>query len=153
MNFIAETSTGKISHPGEDALIAIFYSYQFGEGLDPTSDPTNMPYKTGIIIVESEHFDRRMMPRVGEVNVVSNELDLINTTIDMVLELDPDILAGWEVQAASWGYLEARGRSFGQQAESFLFTLIFSQGLFFFARSRRSGLCWPCTSAAFRRWL
>jgi DNA polymerase zeta len=69
--------------------------------------------KTGIVIIESEHFDARMSPRARDISIVSNELDLINGIIDKVLELDPDIVAGWEVQAASWGYLEARGRTFG----------------------------------------
>lgn len=69
--------------------------------------------KTGVVIVESEHFDARMTPHSAEISIVSSELDLINGIIDKVLELDPDIVAGWEVQAASWGYLEARGRTFG----------------------------------------
>ena len=70
-------------------------------------------YKTGIITVESEHFDTRMTPEAGDVRIVSSELDLINDIIDKVLEHDPDVVAGWEVQAASWGYLEARGKTFG----------------------------------------
>lgn len=37
-----------------------------------------------------------------------DELDLINGVVDLVIELDPDILTGWEVQLDSWGFLEAR---------------------------------------------
>ncbi|KAI6136646.1 hypothetical protein F5141DRAFT_1208970 [Pisolithus sp. B1] len=45
--------------------------------------------------------------------VLSSELDLINRLIDVVIELDPDIVLGWEVQVASWGYLHARGNYYG----------------------------------------
>lgn len=33
--------------------------------------------------------------------------------MDIVIELDPDIVVGWEVQTASWGYMSIRGRHFG----------------------------------------
>lgn len=45
--------------------------------------------------------------------VVPSELDLLNRLIDVIVEIDPDILAGWEVQAASWGYLSARANIYG----------------------------------------
>lgn len=41
------------------------------------------------------------------------ELDLINRIIDVVRELDPDIIVGWDVQTASWGYLNARANTYG----------------------------------------
>ena len=50
---------------------------------------------------------------IDEVNIVDTELDALNAVVDMVMLYDPDILAGWEVQAGSWGYLEARGKEFG----------------------------------------
>ena len=39
-----------------------------------------------------------------------SELDLINRLIDIVRERDPDILAGYEVQSSSWGYVIERAR-------------------------------------------
>ena len=39
---------------------------------------------------------------------MDNELELINETLDVVLSLDPDLITGWEVQNASWGYLASR---------------------------------------------
>jgi DNA polymerase zeta len=47
------------------------------------------------------------------VKIVSTELDLLNHVADIVVDLDPDILVGWEIQTASWGYLNARGRQYG----------------------------------------
>lgn len=81
----------------------MFYSFQDG----------NANRSTGIIAVASERLDARMARPLDEVVFVESELDILNQTIDCVLQLDPDIVTGWEVQAASWGYLEARGRTFG----------------------------------------
>ncbi|KAJ7071022.1 hypothetical protein C8F01DRAFT_1206632 [Mycena amicta] len=39
--------------------------------------------------------------------------NLSTRSLTPVLELDPDILVGWEVQSASWGYLDERARQFG----------------------------------------
>jgi len=33
--------------------------------------------------------------------------------VDIVFDLDPDIVSGWEVQSSSWGYLTARGQKYG----------------------------------------
>jgi DNA polymerase zeta len=48
------------------------------------------------------------------VEVVDTELELLNKIVDVVVDLDPDIITGWEVQAASWGYLNFRGQQYGQ---------------------------------------
>jgi len=40
----------------------------------------------------------------------NSELDLINRLTDIVREQDPDILAGYEVQSSSWGYVIERAR-------------------------------------------
>lgn len=39
-----------------------------------------------------------------------SELDLINRLTDIVREFDPDILAGYELQSSSWGYVIERAR-------------------------------------------
>lgn len=43
-----------------------------------------------------------------EVKAESTELDLFNSLTDLVRELDPDILAGYEVHSSSWGYIIQR---------------------------------------------
>jgi DNA polymerase zeta len=52
--------------------------------------------------------------RHREIQIVDSELDLINATIDVVNDLDPDIVVGWDTQLSSWGYLQARGASYGE---------------------------------------
>lgn len=51
--------------------------------------------------------------REFSIEYSDNELDLIHEIIDAVTELDPDIIAGWEIQKGSWGYLEARAKFWG----------------------------------------
>lgn len=47
--------------------------------------------------------------------MLDSELDLINWLIDLVKGWDPDVLGGWELHNASWGYVTARAQeSFGK---------------------------------------
>ena len=39
---------------------------------------------------------------------VASELMLVRSVVRLVRDTDPDILAGYEVQMASWGFLSAR---------------------------------------------
>lgn len=43
-----------------------------------------------------------------EIELVDSELDMFNSIITIVRELDPEILAGWEIHNGSWGYLFER---------------------------------------------
>lgn len=47
----------------------------------------------------------------AEVQIEYSEFDLINSLVDIVRTLDPDILTGWEVQSSSWGYIIERARA------------------------------------------
>ncbi|KAJ7092735.1 hypothetical protein C8R44DRAFT_646516 [Mycena epipterygia] len=86
-----------------DEIVAAFYSFQ--------SIETSVFY-CGIIIVDAKS-TRKPSFRDSKINVVSTELDLLNQIVDIVVELDPDIVVGWEIQAASWGYLNERGHQYG----------------------------------------
>jgi DNA polymerase zeta len=44
------------------------------------------------------------------VDEEDSELDLINRLTDIVRDFDPDVLTGYEVQSASWGYVIERAR-------------------------------------------
>ncbi|KAI0639404.1 hypothetical protein C8Q77DRAFT_1204904 [Trametes polyzona] len=97
-----------VPDPGEDEVAAVFWALHSSdhEGGETFS------CDSGIVAVESDHFNRRRLRNV-KAEFVDSELDLLNRLIDIVVELDPDIVSGWEVQAASWGYLAARGRTYG----------------------------------------
>ncbi|KAG9311253.1 hypothetical protein JVU11DRAFT_8337 [Chiua virens] len=66
----------------------------------------------GILVVQNPQLDPRRL-RDFSIEVLSDELELMNRIIDIIIDVDPDILVGWEVQAASWGYLSSRGFHYG----------------------------------------
>lgn len=66
-----------------------------------------------VACVNSAQMNAATLPGIA-LEAFSSELDLINSFIDIVIDLDPDIITGWDVQNSSWGYLAARARSFGK---------------------------------------
>jgi DNA polymerase zeta len=102
------TSRGElVPDPKTDPLAAIFYSFQ-----DSDVEPGSSDFRKGAIIVGNALLDPRSLRDIPS-QVVETELDLLNTVVDLVLGLDPDIVTGWEVQSSSWGYLGARGLQYG----------------------------------------
>lgn len=98
-----------VPDPDVDEIAAVFWSFQGpndGRAL-------NVACQTGIIVVESKQLHPSRL-RDFLVEVVDTELELLNKIVDVVVDLDPDILIGWEIQAASWGYLNSRGQHYGQ---------------------------------------
>lgn len=94
--------------PAKDEIAALFYCFQ--NDVESLPDTTKHPgYYAGYVVVDgpqiTEH--RSRLPGVP-CHVVESELDLINWVIDAVKEWDPDVLTGWELHNASWGYLSAR---------------------------------------------
>ena len=94
---------------------------------DPERDEVNMvvwclsddqrdeELKMGIAILNKNNEDlperiRRIVGNDVQVDTEDNELDLFNRMVDIVHELDPDILTGFEVHNSSWGYLIERAR-------------------------------------------
>ena len=53
---------------------------------------------------------RGSLPVGLKIDEEDSELDLINRLTNIVREYDPDILAGYEVQSSSWGYVIERAR-------------------------------------------
>ncbi|KAJ7293585.1 DNA polymerase zeta, catalytic subunit [Mycena rebaudengoi] len=74
-----------------DEIMAVFYSFQEVDSSDLSG---------GMILVDQApiRIDSRL-----KADVVPTELDLLNQVVDVVLDLDPDIVVGWEIQAASSG--------------------------------------------------
>lgn len=100
---IAPARKDKVPDAAIDEIVAIFYSYQLLEGETP---------RNGTLVVEAARFQQRQLGN-SPVEVVPSELDLLNTFADIVVNLDPDIIVGWEVERGSWGYLDARARHYG----------------------------------------
>ncbi|KAF8640582.1 hypothetical protein AX17_000244 [Amanita inopinata Kibby_2008] len=105
LEVFAPSQGNKTLDPETDEIAAAFYTFKAYEA---------GPVQTGMIIVNSDSLNGsriRSMP----FEEVSNELDLLNTMADVVVNLDPDIITGWDVQRNSWGYVDARARQYGYQ--------------------------------------
>ncbi|KAG5651144.1 hypothetical protein H0H81_009716 [Sphagnurus paluster] len=105
LEIFAPTNDGKAPNPEINGITAAFYAYQTCE---------TQPRKGRIIVVQASNF---VEPRIRDLKLemVENEIDLINKIVDVVRDLDPDVLTGWDTQKGSWGYLDTRGRSYGFQ--------------------------------------
>ena len=104
---------GKAPDPGKDEIAAIFYAFQKSE-IENT--------QRGAIIISSEHLNNNKIRSIS-FEEVSSELEALNLLVDVVVELDPDIVTGWEVQQGSWGYVNSRAVLYG----SLLVFILFSQ--------------------------
>lgn len=110
--FSALSQGSRVADPENDEIVVAFYSYQ-GEDHISVDGNRTVGYKRRMIAVQSSELDLRRL-RDFDIEVVSGELELINAIVDQINDLDPDIVTGWEVQSASWGYLNARAHQFGQ---------------------------------------
>ncbi|KAH9849760.1 hypothetical protein C2E23DRAFT_870439 [Lenzites betulinus] len=109
VEIFAPSKANRVPDPDENEIAAVFYALHSS---DHTDGVDTFTCDSGIIAVESDQLNARRLRNI-KAEFVENELDLLNRLIDIILELDPDIVSGWEVQAASWGYLSARGRTYG----------------------------------------
>ncbi|KAH9937686.1 uncharacterized protein B0H18DRAFT_1081794 [Fomitopsis serialis] len=107
-------STGdRVPDPDLDEVAVVFFSYQDSAEF-PSGENGTFSCQHGMIVVENDQVNaRRLRDLQPEFEMVNSELDLLNRLIDMVVDVNPDILSGWEVQAASWGYLSARANVYG----------------------------------------
>ncbi|KAF8985309.1 DNA polymerase zeta [Entomortierella lignicola] len=95
--------------PKVDPILAIFYSWQTErEGL--VSNGWVPGFRVGVFThAEAGMKEKLAVGRVGyDIHVSENESAMLNAIIEHVRDLDPDILAGYEVHNLSWGYLVDR---------------------------------------------
>ncbi|OBZ79777.1 DNA polymerase zeta catalytic subunit [Grifola frondosa] len=110
LEVFAPSRINRVPNANDDEVVAVFYSFQNSEFDRSYGSDETFRCSTGIIAVEDNNFGRL---RDIKMDTVSSELELLNRLIDIVVDLDPDIVVGWEVQAASWGYLDARAHTYG----------------------------------------
>jgi len=92
-------------------VAAVSWCFQDEDGPLPEGD-RRAAFRSGILVVKNPQFDPQRLRDI-HIEEYDDELKLIHSLVDLVHALDPDILAGWEVQRSSWGYLAARGREHG----------------------------------------
>ena len=97
-----------VPDPGADPLQAIFYSFQESDAV-----PISFNLRKGVIVVWNPLLEIRALRDIPS-QVVDTELDLLNTVVDLVLDFDPDFIAGWGGSELVLGLSRrARGRQHG----------------------------------------
>ncbi|KAJ3855937.1 hypothetical protein EV368DRAFT_33584 [Lentinula lateritia] len=112
LEVFAPSNTGRLPHADENELVMLFYTFQMAE-----DEAEHLIHR--VACVNSAQMNTATLTGIA-LEAFSSELDLINSFIDIVIDLDPDIITGWDVQNSSWGYLAARARSFGLELEELL---------------------------------
>jgi DNA polymerase zeta len=95
-----------LPNPERDEVQFTTYAFQSSDWL------SGRQYRKGTIAVKGGSSNARRL-RGEQIDEVEDELELLNRLIDVVNDLDPDIVAGWELQKASWGYISARAYNYG----------------------------------------
>lgn len=102
----APSREDRVPDPEEDPILAAFYSIQGQHGEDEHTT------KSGIIAVQA--FGVHHIPMLEhQREIVADELDLLNFLVDVILDVDPDIVTGWQIQSASWGFVNMRANHYG----------------------------------------
>lgn len=102
MELHVQSRKGFQPNPEFDAISAIFYS------LDGYNSGCELKNLNGIITTVSDRSFRYIKQGV-EVLLVKTEMEIFEAFFQKIREYDPDIFAGYEIEAASWGYLVQRG--------------------------------------------
>lgn len=104
--------------PEEHEIAAISWCFYDG-GVQEGDHDRRASYESGVLAARNSNFNPARL-RDLKYTVYEDEADLINSMIDEVRSLDPDVLCGWEVQANSWGYFMARAQSYGVDVRELL---------------------------------
>ncbi|KAG1749999.1 uncharacterized protein EDB91DRAFT_1309620 [Suillus paluster] len=105
LEVFAPSRGNKVPDANVDGIVAIFFA--LGD-----DDIHSVFHERGILAVKNAELDPYRI-RGFPLEIVADELELLNRIADIVVEFDPDIIVGWDVQTASWGYLNARGNHYG----------------------------------------
>ena len=99
------------ANPAEDEISCVFWSIQSeDEELEVNSHLPGV--HVGVIYQGEDDTPEAKISKAlrAEMDQQPTELDLINRLVDIVRDYDPDIITGYEVQNASWGYVIERAR-------------------------------------------
>ncbi|KAG5221892.1 DNA polymerase zeta [Salix suchowensis] len=94
--YIVLSDGGRQPIPQDDEIAIVFFAFQGDHEVDDV-----LEVKHGIVAVDSEHLEPKRL-RGHQIETIPSELELLHRIVDIVIDLDPDILCGWEVQVSSW---------------------------------------------------
>ncbi|KAI9332155.1 hypothetical protein DFJ73DRAFT_856131 [Zopfochytrium polystomum] len=111
LEFHAQTRKNYLPDPLHDAVNTIFYCIQSDEEERFPRNGQKEGYHVGIITI-LDCFPVKTTGISGfVVDTVESELALFTRLVEIIREVDPDILVGYEIHSASWGYLIDRAHS------------------------------------------
>lgn len=90
-----------VPDPKYDPITCIFWGFQ------PGNDRKS---RVGIMATDDAGFTEDTLRKFAgvSIDVQVDEVDMINSLVEIVRDLDPDILAGYEVHSSSWGFVIER---------------------------------------------
>lgn len=102
-------STRKDLHPDpdRDPVLAAFWGYQSEYISEDSIEGCIFVSKT----IDEQKKISSALSKMLITRFVSTEVDLIDELINTVLDYDPDILSGYEINSTSWGYIIQRSRA------------------------------------------
>ncbi|OAA60130.1 DNA-directed DNA polymerase, family B, multifunctional domain protein [Cordyceps fumosorosea ARSEF 2679] len=100
-----------VPNPEEDEVQCIFWCCK-GDEVSYASQTDGDGTISGLIVLGPGGDVAKRMRKACKTDVIEedSELDLLVRLVDVVKELDPDILTGYEVHGGSWGFLMERAR-------------------------------------------
>lgn len=109
MEVFVESRGDLLPNPEFDPITCIFYSIEIN---CPEEQLKGRQKKQFGFFIVGKMGERFAGLKTGTVcNTVSDELELIEAFLSFVRHEDPDILAGYEIEMGSWGYLMDRAKS------------------------------------------
>ena len=102
--------------PAQDEIACIFWCL-YPKMIEQKSNGIKEAYHVGILVLADQGSLVEKYKRMVGITVEEEdtELDLITRLVDMVRNMDPDILTGYEIHNSSWGYIIERARAkFGE---------------------------------------
>ncbi|ODQ50587.1 hypothetical protein SAICODRAFT_61405 [Saitoella complicata NRRL Y-17804] len=104
------TRAGNHPDPKKDEVAAVIWCLQRTSASQAAGRAECDVTLGAVTVSDSDITSARFSLQAHEGTAVETELDVVNYLIDLVRNSDPDILAGFEVQSSSWGYLIERAR-------------------------------------------
>ncbi|OAQ98581.1 hypothetical protein LLEC1_01554 [Akanthomyces lecanii] len=100
-----------VPNPEEDEVQCIFWCCK-GDEVTYASQSDGDGTISGLLVLGSGSDATKHMRKACKAEVIEeqSELDLLVRLVDVVKELDPDVLTGYEVHGGSWGFLMERAR-------------------------------------------
>ncbi|XP_050435853.1 DNA polymerase zeta catalytic subunit isoform X2 [Adelges cooleyi] len=116
MELHTQTRSSFNPDPEYDSIEAIFYRVFSASQENPST--------TGFILVDDKNHSNDLSHFKSQIIVCHNEEEMLDRFIQIVIDWDPEILCGYEIEMQSWGYLKQRCNHLGRNLNNKLSRII-----------------------------